>query len=108
MSYRAIFTLSFRFTCLAKTNGSIEEPPRRPVEFPSKQTGKEGSAWRPDGDTSSGPQGGILHDSGSHSVQAGENRRKLKVLITPLKHLSCHSFQMCAFDQSSLGLQLLL
>lgn len=108
MSHRAIFTLSFRFTCLAKATGRIEEPPRRPAECTSKQTGKEGSVWRPDGDTSSGPQGGIRHDSGSHSVQAGENRRKLKVLITPLQHLSCPSFQMCAFDQSSLGLQLLL
>lgn len=42
----------------------------------SKQTGKEGSDWRPDGDTSSGPQGGILHDLESHCVQTGEKKEK--------------------------------
>lgn len=46
MSFRAIFTLCFRFTRLAKATGSMEEPPRRPADRTSKQTGKEGSDWR--------------------------------------------------------------
>lgn len=108
MSVRAIFTLSFRFTRVSKATGSMEEPPKRPADHTSKQTGKEGSEWRPDGDTGSSPQGGILCDFGSHIAQAGENRREVKVLMTLLKHLSCHSFQMYAFDQTSTCLELLL
>lgn len=48
------------------------------------------------------PQGGTLRDFGSPGVQAGENRRKVKVLIAPRTHLSSQSIQMDVFDQTSM------